>query len=73
MVGGKYNNQLLYGLINRLPDMQKKLVLLHDANGYTVEEIEKITGLTPINIRVTLSRARKKLREQFIKHTAYGE
>ncbi len=73
IVERKDHNRLLYGLIDRLPDMQKKLILLHDANGYTFDEIEKITGLTPINIRVTLSRARKKLREQFMKHTAYGE
>ena len=73
IVERKDHNRLLYGLINDLSDMQKKLILLHDANGYTLDEIEKITGLTPINIRVTLSRARKKLREQFIKHTAYGE
>lgn len=73
IVERKDHNRLLHDLINRLPDVQKKLILLHDANGYTFEEIEKITGLTPINIRVTLSRARKKLREQFIKYTAYGE
>jgi RNA polymerase sigma-70 factor (ECF subfamily) len=29
------------------------------------EEIEEATGLSPINIRVLLSRARKKIREQF--------
>ena len=31
-----------------------------------IEEIEKATGLTSVNIRVLLSRARKKIREQFL-------
>lgn len=38
---------------------------------YSFEEIEKITGLNAINIRVLLSRARKKIREQFIKMNDY--
>lgn len=36
--------------------------------GYSDEEIEQITGLSPGNIRVILSRARKTIREQFIKY-----
>jgi RNA polymerase sigma-70 factor (ECF subfamily) len=30
-----------------------------------MEEIEEVTGLSPGNIRVLLSRTRKKIREQF--------
>jgi RNA polymerase sigma-70 factor, ECF subfamily len=31
----------------------------------SIEEIEQITGLNAINIRVLISRARKTIREQF--------
>ena len=40
-------------------------VLLRDVNDCSYEEIEQATGLTAVNIRVLLSRARKKIREQF--------
>ena len=36
-----------------------------------VDEIEQITGLSAVNIRVLLSRARKIIREQFEKYYAY--
>jgi len=39
--------------------------LLRDVNDCSYEEIEQVTGLTAVNIRVLLSRARKKIREQF--------
>ncbi|MDR1882710.1 MAG: RNA polymerase sigma factor [Prevotella sp.] len=54
-------------LINRLPDMQRQVMILKHWDGYSDEEIEQITGISPGNIRVILSRARKTIREQFIK------
>ncbi len=58
-------------LIARLPEQQQQIVVLRDIKEYTYEEIEQITGLTAVNIRVLLSRARKKIREQFIKISTY--
>ena len=52
-------------LIGRLPRQQRKVIVLRDMNGCSFEEIEQTTGLNAINIRVLLSRARKKIREQF--------
>lgn len=52
-------------LINRLPAQQRRVILLRDVNDCSFEDIEKATGLNAINIRVLLSRARKKIREQF--------
>lgn len=52
-------------LIGRLPQQQRKVIVLRDINGCSFEEIEQMTGLNAINIRVLLSRARKKIREQF--------
>lgn len=67
----KEANLLLYSLIEALPPIQKNIMLLHDVNGFSYEEIEKITGLNKISLRVTLSRARKKIREQFVQITAH--
>lgn len=52
-------------LIGRLPEQQKQVILLRDVNDCSFEEIERATGLNAINIRVLLSRARKKIREQY--------
>lgn len=52
-------------LIGQLPEQQKRVILLRDVNDCSYEEIERTTGLNAINIRVLLSRARKKIREQF--------
>ena len=56
---------LLKQLIDHLPTLQKEVLWLRDINGCSFEEIEQATGLTPVNIRVILSRARKKIRERF--------
>lgn len=58
-------------IIGRLPRNQQQVVTLHDVRGCTYEEIELITGLQPTNIRVLLSRARKKIREEFTKWSNY--
>lgn len=52
-------------LIGRLPEQQKRVILLRDVNDCSFEEIEQATGLNAINTRVLLSRARKKIREQY--------
>jgi len=52
-------------LISQLPEQQRKVIVLRDINDCSFEEIEQTTGLNAINIRVLLSRARKKIREQY--------
>lgn len=51
-------------LIDRLPDTQRQVMLMRDVDDRPFEEIEQTTGLSAVNIRVLLSRARKKIREQ---------
>ena len=53
-------------LIGQLPDQQRQIMQMRDVEDLAYEEIEKATGLTSANIRVLLSRARKKIREQFL-------
>lgn len=58
-------------IIAQLPDQQKQIVTLRDVKECSYEEIEHITGLSSVNIRVLLSRARKRIREQFNKLNSY--
>lgn len=52
-------------IMEHLPPQQKLVMRLRRINDYSMEEIEKTTGLSNINIRTLLSRARKKIREQY--------
>ncbi|BEG99122.1 RNA polymerase sigma factor [Bacteroides sedimenti] len=52
-------------IITRLPNKQQEVMKLRHLNDCSIEEIERITGLNAINIRVLISRARKTIREQF--------
>lgn len=63
----------LTSLINRLPEGQRTVMTLHDVEGCSYEEIEEATGFTAVNIRVMLSRARKKIREQIERIRNYGQ
>jgi RNA polymerase sigma-70 factor (ECF subfamily) len=45
-----------------LPDSQRKLLKMHLLEGLSYDEIAARTGLSPLNIRVQVSLARKKLK-----------
>lgn len=53
-------------IVEELPEPQRSVIRLRDVEGYSNEEVGEILGLTPGNVRVVLSRARKKIRESFI-------
>lgn len=52
-------------LIFELPPQQQKVMVLRHIDDCSLQEIEEITGLNAINVRTLLSRARKKIRNQF--------
>ena len=52
--------------LKELPPLQRKVVQLR-MSGLGYEEIERITGLSAVNIRVIISRLRKKIREYYNK------
>ena len=54
-------------LIGTLPDIQKKVMQLRDIEQFSYDEIGDITGLNANAIRVNLSRARKKVRDELLK------
>ena len=49
-----------------LPELHSRVVEMK-MNGLDYDEIEKITGLSAVNVRVIVSRVRKKLREYYNK------
>ena len=51
----------------RLGELQRSLVLLKDYEGYSYEEIGKITGLSETQVKVYLHRARKTLKAFLVK------
>ena len=50
----------------RLSETQRSLVLLKDYEGYSYEEIGKITGLNVSQVKVYLHRARMQLKEYLV-------
>ncbi|MDN3643974.1 RNA polymerase sigma factor [Lutimonas halocynthiae] len=59
-------------MMNDLPEKQRMIIQLRDIENYEYAEIGKIMNMEPTAIRVALSRARKTLRENFIKKQNYG-
>ena len=56
----------LLALIGTLPDLQQAILRMKHVEGFEVEEIARLTGSNPVAVRTNLSRARKKVREQFL-------
>ena len=61
--------KLLKKIIDNLPPLQKAIITMKDIEEYEVEEIASLTGTQPEAVRVNLSRARKKVREEYIRLT----
>ena len=55
-----------------LPANQKLILQLRDIEQYEFNEIAKVLDMTETTIRVTLSRARKSIREKLTKTHNYG-
>jgi RNA polymerase sigma-70 factor (ECF subfamily) len=58
--------QLLMEALNRLNETQRSLVMLKDYEGYSYEEIGRITGLNESQVKVYLHRARVSLRNYLV-------
>lgn len=55
--------EILKDAVNRLPEIQRSVVLLRDYEGYSYEEIGEITGLNESQVKVYIYRARVFLKE----------
>lgn len=58
--------KVLEEALARLPETQRSLVLLKDYEGYSYEEIGKITGLNESQVKVYLHRARIQLKNYLV-------
>ncbi len=65
------STRLMQRLYAELPEAQRVVLHLREVEEYSYEEIEQVTGMNVNNIRVTLSRARKQVRENYLKINAY--
>ena len=54
--------EVLHEALNRLPEIQKTVVLLQDYEGYNYAEIAEIADLTEAQVKVYIFRARKALK-----------
>ncbi|MBP8793095.1 MAG: sigma-70 family RNA polymerase sigma factor [Lutibacter sp.] len=63
---------LVHKLIEALPEQQKIIIQLRDIEEYEFEEIAEILQINQTAVRVSLSRARKTIREQLTKQHNYG-
>ena len=71
----KSNNivlKMLYIKIHEQMEKQRMIIQLRDIESYEYNEIAKVMDMEPTAIRVALSRARKTLREKFIKQQNHG-
>ncbi len=59
-------------LIDKLPDLQRKIMSMRDIEQLSYDEIVETTALQINAIRVNLSRARKKVRDEFLKLNQNG-
>lgn len=59
-------------IIARLPEKQRIVIHMRDVEGWEMDEIARMADMQPEAVRVTLSRARKTVRETMIKTMNYG-
>ncbi|MBT3209205.1 MAG: RNA polymerase sigma factor [Bacteroidetes bacterium] len=59
-------NEILNEAIDKLPDIQKSVVLLRDYEGYSYKEIAEITNLNESQVKVYIFRARKYLKNYIV-------
>lgn len=61
----QYNDlrEVLQDAVNRLPGIQRSVILLRDYEGYDYKEIGEITGLNESQVKVYIYRARQALKE----------
>lgn len=64
--------QLLHQVIANLPGLQRDIVQLRDVEGLSYLEIAHTLQLTEEQVKINLFRARKKVREYYLKTENYG-
>ncbi len=65
-------HNLIKKSIDGLPEKQKLVIHLRDVVGYSFEEMSEVLEMDEVALRVNLSRARKKVKEEIQKIVNYG-
>ena len=60
---------LVNTIVDHLPEMQRTIFRMKEIDGYSIDEIAQISGCSSEAIRQHLSRARRKIKEIFIRMT----
>ncbi|MTI89579.1 MAG: RNA polymerase sigma factor [Balneolaceae bacterium] len=60
-------------ILNSLPEQQKLMVHLREVEQYEYDEIVEMTGVARGTLRVMLSRARKKIRAEYMKKYSHED
>jgi RNA polymerase sigma-70 factor (ECF subfamily) len=68
LMDSRESEDILNHIIDQLPDNYKDVIRLREIDGLSYEEIVDKTGLNINTLRVTLSRARKMIRDEFNKY-----
>lgn len=63
----KEDEYYIKSIVNSLPKQQQIAFWMKHWDGYSNEEIENALGVSAVNLRVILSRARTKVKNQFLK------
>jgi len=65
---GHYSDlkEILDEALERLPEVQRSLIMLRDYEGYSYEEIGKITGLNESQVKVYIFRGRLALKNYLV-------
>jgi RNA polymerase sigma-70 factor (ECF subfamily) len=60
-------SEVLEDALNRLPEIQRTVIMLRDYEGYSYEEIGEITGLTESQVKVYIYRGRISLKQYLVR------
>lgn len=63
----KEEEEEILNLVNALPDLQQAVLRMKHIEGLEVDEIARIINSNAVAVRANLSRARRKVKEQFMK------
>jgi len=59
--------EIIRDALERLPEIQRSVIMLRDYEGYSYEEIGEITGLTESQVKVYIYRGRISLKNYLVK------
>ena len=62
----------VHDIFNSLPEQQRTAMQLRDIEGRSYKEVADIMGITEENVKITLFRARKAVKQQYDKIENYG-